>query len=256
MLYVGTIPPTVGAFLAAIRLALLAEGWTSKGIPSTNKEIFGSIGTSGTDDVLIEVGDATAGSVSFRSCTAYNDGTKVLTNPTTLRYIQLSTTYTQPYWFIITLDRFVAVVKNFATAPYGATYCGLLNRYNPFNVYCVLVTGASTPTGSPIGFANGNTLTGGLGQLLKDHGGIYNRSMDACALNNCFGAAQLPNPVDGKLIISPIVVGKSISELHGELIDCYSCACSATSSEDKLLKGAEEYLVFVISTTLFAVRTV
>lgn len=248
MLYTGVIAAGAGNFLAALRTCLLAEGWTSAGLLGTNHEVFFSNGISGTETIYIAVMDNVAGSVYFRAGTSYTVSPPTLNNPTTARYIELHATYAMPYWFFITKDRFVAVVKNLKTNPYALSYCGLLTRYDPTKKFCVFVTGATTTTGVPIGVAHANTLSGGLGQLLQNIIGNYNQQMNATALNANFGVAQLPNPVDGKMIISPILVGIAQVAIYGELTDVYSVQNASLANEDVLTKGADVYTCFVIST--------
>lgn len=254
MKYTGLIAPGVGNFLAAVRVGLLAQGWTSLGTVAANHEVFRSLGVSGTENIIIAINDSVAGSVGFRACTAYDDGTKILSNPTTYRYVQLSTTLTMPWWTYVKQNYFIAIAKNFAANPYALSYCGLINRYDVTDAYCIVCTGATTTGGVPIGVAHSNTFAGGGFQLLQDHAGVYNKTINGIALNPGFGASQLPNPVDGKIIISPILAGLASSEIHGELYDCYSVAQASVASEDVLTFGADTYLCFTISTYLCAIK--
>ena len=88
MYYSGNIAPSIGAFLAALRVYLLAQGWVSLGTIATNHEVFKSTGESAAENIIIAINDSVSGSAYFRAGTAYDDGTKVLSNPTTMRYIQ------------------------------------------------------------------------------------------------------------------------------------------------------------------------
>jgi hypothetical protein len=248
MLYTGVISASVGSFLAALRTCLLAQGWTSLGLIATNHEVFFSNGISGTETIYIGINDSVSGSVYFRAGTSYTVSPPTLNNPTTARYIQLHASYAMPYWFFVTKDRFVAVVKNFQTNPYALSYCGLLTRYDPTKLFHVFVTGATTASGVPVGVAHGNTFTGGLGQILHNILGTYNQTMNATALNANFGALQLPNPVDGKMIISPILIGLTVVAIYGELQDVFSLQNAEIANEDVLTKGADVYTCFVIST--------
>jgi hypothetical protein len=99
-----------------------------------------------------------------------------------------------------------------------------------------------------VGVAHGNTFTGGLGQILHNILGTYNQTMNATALNANFGALQLPNPVDGKMIISPILIGLTVVAIYGELQDVFSLQNAEIANEDVLTKGADVYTCFVIST--------
>ena len=254
MKYTGLIAPGVGTFLAAVRVGLLAQGWVSLGTVAANHEVFRSTGVGAAENIIIAINDSVAGSVGFRACTAYDNATKVLTNPTTYRYIQLNTTQTMPWWTYVKQNYFIAVVKNFAANPYALSYCGLLNRYDTTDAYCIICTGSTATTGTPIGVAHGNTITGSGFQLLQDHAGVFNKTISGIALNAGFGAAQLPNPVDGKIIISPILAGIASSEIHGELYDCYSVQQASVASEDVLTFGADTYLCFVISTDYCAIK--
>jgi hypothetical protein len=254
MYYSGNLAPGIGTFLSALRVYLLAQGWVSLGTIAVNHEVFKSTGESTTENIIIAINDSVSGSAYFRAATAYDDVTKVLSNPTTARYIQLSTTYAMPYWFFVKKDYFVTALKNYSVYPYALVYCGLLNRYDPTDAYCIICAGATSAAGVPLAVAHGYTFAGGGQQLLQDHAGLYNRTLDAVALNACFGVSQLPNPVDGKLIISPILVGKTISDIQGEMFDVYSCQQAEIASEDILVKGADEYLCFILSTYKCAVK--
>ena len=248
------ITPGTGRFLGTLRTHLIAQGWVSLGFIATNHEVFISTGTSTTENIIIAIDDSVAGSANFSAATAYDNVTKALSNPTTLRHILLSTTFSMPYWFFVKKDYFITALKNYSANPYALVYCGLLNRYDPTDKHCIICAGATTATDTPIAVAHGNTFTGGGQQLLQDHADIFDRTMDATALNANFGASQLPNPVDSKIIISPILIGRSISEIHGEMFDVFSCQQAEIASEDILIKGTDEYMCFVISTWKCAVK--
>jgi hypothetical protein len=247
LFYSGLIPKGAGQFLSLIRTYLLARGWTSLGTIATNHEVFHSPGESGTENIIIAISNTTTYSASFRAGTAYNNVTKILSNPTSYRYVALRDTFSYPYFFFIKKDFFIAVVKNSLTyGPYALTYCGLLNRYDPTNAFCIICSGTTEPYSWTGGIQHDCWFTGGSFQLLKDHTGAYNTTQDGTALNANFNENQLPNAVDGKLIISPILVGVQYGGIQGMLYDAYSLMRASIASEDIFFKGGDEYMCFII----------
>jgi hypothetical protein len=242
-----------GAVIAALHSLLIAAGWSHAGDIATNHAVYTSPGVSGVDNIIVAIDNTLADRVGFRGGSAYNNGTKVLSNPTTSRFIQISSTSIAPFWLFYDLDRFVFVIKNFLAYSYTGTYCGLLDRYQVSNDMCSLITGSLTYNAVAIGFAHGSTFSGGLGALVSDFPGSYNKSYDACSLNCCFGANQLPNPVDGKIIMSPILIGKAITAIQGTLKGVFSLVNAGIASEDVIINGLDEYLCFQVYTYNFCV---
>ena len=238
----------VGRVLSTIHTLLVAGGWSYLGDIASNHSVFSSIGLSGSDNVIVAIDNTLADRVGFRGGSAYANGTKILSNPTTSRYIQLSSTAAMPYWLFYDLDRFIFVIKNFTNYGYTLSYNGLLDRYDLGNTMCSLITGALSYSAVPIGAAHGATFTGGLGALVCDHVGAFNTLYDACSLNCCFGVSQLPNPIDGKLIMSPILVGKAITAIQGTLKNMFSLQNAEIASEDVVINGLDEYVCFLIYT--------
>jgi hypothetical protein len=255
LFYSGLLAKGAGQFLSLIRTYLLAQGWTSLGTIATNHEVFHSTGESGTENIIIAINNTTAYDARFRASTAYNNVTKVLSNPTTYRYITLRDTFSMPYFFFVKKDFFIAVIKNdFTYGPYNLTYCGLLNRYNPANPYCSVCSGTISGYAPAIGIAHNNWFTGGGFQLLKDHTGAYNTTQDGTALNANFNEGQLPNIVDGKLIISPVLIGVQGGGIQGMLYDAYSLMRAIIASEDIFFKNGDEYICFIVGEYKCAIK--
>lgn len=255
MFYSGLLTVGAGHFLALIRTYLLAQGWTSLGTIATNHEVFHSTGESGTEDIIIAIYNVSSGHVHFRAATAYNNDTKILSNPTTPRYIQLHTTASMPYWLFIKKDFFIAVVKNYnGSWPYALAYCGLLNRYDQTDTYCIICSGSTTPTGQPVGIRHYNNFAYYFCQLLQDHVGNFDKGLCGVAVNACFYDDMLPNPVDGKLIISPILAASYPPAIHGSMIDVFSLKNAVIASEDIFLKNGDEYICFIIGDAKCAIK--
>ena len=249
MYYTGSAANAAGALLTEIIAKLTANGWTDAGSPASNKRVFTSPGLSTEDLIVIEIDDSHAAYTAFRAGTAYDDGTKILSNPTTVRYLLKASSFPTVYWLIVDADRFILSSKCLRTGTnnYDTIYCGLPLRYDTSDIYTIICTGA-TATAVPQGILHSTVLTGNLGQILKDYAGQLNKTFGACALNTCFGDGQLPNPIDGKMIISPIIIGSATSAIIGELKGLFSLMGSAIAPEDILTKDADEYLCMLTGT--------
>lgn len=242
----GVALPAAGALLAGIEATILAAGWVCLGTMAVNKKVYKSLGTGGAENIIIIIDDSQASYTGFQACSTYDDGTKVATQVTTIRYLMKTTGANNVWWISASLDRLVIASKCLrgTTYNYDTVYCGLLNRYRVTDTGCILCSGSSS-TAAALGIANMNSFATDLGYLLKDNAGGLNRLVRAVSLNACFGSGQLPNPVDSKIIMSPILVGQVSSDISGELIGVYSVTGATVAQEEKFIVAATEYMCMI-----------
>lgn len=254
MYFSGTIANAAGALLTTIEPHLLAAGWVLEGVQATNKKVYSSVGISGVETILLLIDDSNIAYTGFQVGTAYNDGTKVFSNPTTARYLQKASAYTTKYWLMVDLDRIIISAKCLrgGLLNYCTLYAGLPLRYNTTDKCAVIVFG-STTSASPLGLAHGSTFTGLGVQILKNYAAELDKTFGATALNANFGDGQLPNVVDGKMMISPILIGFATGEITGELKDVFSIGGASIASEDTLTKDGDTYICFFTGTYKIAI---
>lgn len=254
MIFTGIVPNSAGALLSALDSHLLAAGWSYLGTSATNKKVYQSPGMSGLDTLIVEIDDSNIAYSGFCLATAYNDGTKVFTNKTTVRYALKASSYSTPYWLSVDLDRFVLSLKCIrgSTNNYDTVYVGLPTRYDTSDITAAVVIGA-TGSSTPQGILHGTTFSGNAGQLLRDNAGSYNQTFGAVSLNACFSSGQLPNVIDGKMIISPILIGRASGEIVGELKGVFSILGASVAQEDTLTKDGNTYLVMTTGTYFVAI---
>lgn len=254
MYFTGIVANSAGALLTALDVHLLAAGWSYLGTSATNKKVYSSVGTSGLETIIVEIDDSNVAYTGFRLATAYNDVSKQFTNPTTVRYCLKASAYSTPYWLAVDLNRFVLATKCIrgGTNNYDTVYIGLPTRYKTTDTGAVIVIG-STGTSTPQGILHSTLFTGNAGQLLRDNSGSYNQTFGAVSLNACFSSGQLPNIIDGKMIISPVLVGKASGEITGELTGLFSILGASVAQEDTLTKDGNTYLVMTTGTYFVAI---
>jgi len=252
----GVAVQAAGALLSGIEPLILTEGWSLLGTISANKKVFRSVGSSGTDNIIIIIDDNAATYTSLQACSAYNDQTKAVSEATTARYLMKTTAANNVWWLSATLDRLLISSKCLrgTSFNYDSVYCGLINRYRPVDSKCILITGNSV-NNAALGLVNNNTFSGGVGKLLADNAGSLNRTVHAVSLNACFGSGQLPNPVDGKIIMSPIIIGQLSSDISGELIGVYSVTGAAVAQEERFIVADTEYMCMITGAYPIAIDT-
>lgn len=249
-----TLQTGAGQLLSTLKYYLMPAGWQSIAQPATNKECLYSAGESTEDLIYIYLDNSAADRLAIQAGTGWNSNNNTLNNPTTTRYILLSTTYSMPLWLYYDKDRFIITLKNYSTYPYACIYAGLLQRTNTNNKSCVLVSGPTTYNGAPIGVAHTSAWTTALGNLVVDHGGVHNRTMYATALNTLLGNTQCPNPVDGKLLISPILIGEKNIDIQGSMKGLYSAAGCDIANEDTIQIDNTIFDCFIINSYKIAIE--
>jgi hypothetical protein len=90
-------------------------------------------------------------------------------------------------------------------------------------------------------------------QILKDYSVALNKTFGATSLNANFGDGQLPNVVDNKMMISPILIGFAAGEITGELKSVYSIDGAGIAAEDTLTKDGDTYICFFTGTYKIAI---
>jgi len=245
MFVTGSISNNPGAFFQSVTQHLLTVGWLYAGAPAQNIKIFTSQGSSGDDLLALQIDDTDASFTKFQLGTGYDNGLNALLNPTDARYLHKALSYDSLFWLMVDADRFIISSKCLrgGLLNYCTIYAGLPSRYDASDIGAVILFG-SPDQSTPWGLAHSTSLAGGIVQILKDNSGAYNKTFGATAINASFAPGQLPNIVDGNLILGQILVGNAVNEITGFLSGVYSLGGSSIVCEDTFIKNGLTYICF------------
>lgn len=255
MFYTDVCAIGAGQLAASIHQKLTANGWTFIEDAAANRKIYSSAGSLENETIFLQINDTQANYLTLTVGTGYDPGAKTLLNPTTGKNLLKATAVSTPYWLSVTADRMILATRCNRVAPnfYDTAYAGLLRKYKAEHLNSqVVIGGASTDTAE--GIRHRADLTQECGRICATHVDGKNAAVQAVSMNACFPANQLPNAVDGMMMMSPILVGISGAAIFGELDGCYSAQGAVVASEEQFSYGGRDFIVIISSTAAVAIE--